>query len=362
MDGGHDMPPEEMMREYVVSEFKGGFPPVPHAMGVDVEALTKGDSDPFYVTLPVARMGEVSGNKLLYDEALVKSIVEQINSDKPTGIMGHISSEDLSSAFPEPEVYWIGAALDGNTAWAKGYVPPGKARDHLHRQKATGGRIATSIFGPPPDKRIPTQDGKAFRIEGWKLQQLDLAPYERAALKLGGQFAVTREMNEEDAPVDKAQVIAELKAEEIPASIREQIVKDYEAQQQSAKRIAEIEGERDVAKKRIAELETQVTKLSGDNFVSALNTKIAELVKVETLRTSAYKAVIAEIGKGNSDLAAAEKALSEYLESDEYKELAEMAVGRLAGPAAFVAGRSDKAAQVKDTPENRAEARRIFGF
>lgn len=356
------MPPDEMMREYVVSEFKGGFPAVPHAMGVDVEALTKGDTDPFYVTLPIARVGEISGNKLLYDEALVKSIVEQINSDKPTGIMGHISSEDLSSAFPEPEVYWIGAALEGSTAWAKGYVPPGKARDHLHRQKATGGRIATSIFGPPPDKRIPTSDGKAFRIEGWKLQQLDLAPYERAALKLGGQFVVTREMEEEIPPMDKAQLIAELKAEEIPASIREQIVKDYEAQQQTTKRIAEIEGERDAANKRVAEMEAQIAKLSGDNFTSTLNSKIAELVKVETLRTSAYRAVIAEIGKSSTDIAAAEKALSEYLDSDEYKELAEMVVGRLAGPAAFVSGRSDKPAQLKDTPETRAEARRIFGF
>jgi hypothetical protein len=102
------------IREYIVGEFRGDFPAVPTAAGVDLDALKSDDKDPFFVTLPVAGVNAMSANGLLYDEALVNSIVEQINRDHPTGIMGHLRVEDLGTAYPEPGC--TGSARPGPTA------------------------------------------------------------------------------------------------------------------------------------------------------------------------------------------------------------------------------------------------------
>ena len=74
----------DIIREYTIGEFRGDFPNVPTADGVDLEALSELDPEPLFVTLPVVpKVGSVSTNGLLYDERLLDDIEEQINAKRP---------------------------------------------------------------------------------------------------------------------------------------------------------------------------------------------------------------------------------------------------------------------------------------
>jgi hypothetical protein len=60
------------------------------------------------------------------------------------------------------------------------------------------GRIATSVYGTARFENFA--DGKR-RAHNFVLESLDFAPPERAALKLGGDFFVTAEMEQADFDV-----------------------------------------------------------------------------------------------------------------------------------------------------------------
>jgi hypothetical protein len=137
----------DQVREYTIASFRGKWADVPTAEGVDIEAINKSDADAMFVTLPIAEIGAISNNGLLYDEALVDSIAEQINANRPGGIFGHLKEEERSTSFPLPAGLWVGAKREGQTLWAKSYIPPGAARDYVRNLKAVGGQIATSIYG-----------------------------------------------------------------------------------------------------------------------------------------------------------------------------------------------------------------------
>ncbi|MCL4863380.1 MAG: hypothetical protein KJZ93_28510, partial [Caldilineaceae bacterium] len=129
----------------LVWEFKGKYPDVPIATGVDYDALVEGDSDPVFVTLPIGKANVKSGNKRFYDDKFVAELERQVLANKPVGLMGHLSAEARATEFPSEAVHWIGARRVGELLWGKGYVPPGDARARLKRYRASGKKIATSI-------------------------------------------------------------------------------------------------------------------------------------------------------------------------------------------------------------------------
>jgi len=339
------------VQEMYVSEFKGEFPEIPVTSGVDLEALKTDDPEPFFVTLPIAEEGAVSANGLEYDTALVDELIAQVNAHRPTGIMGHLDPAEADTAYPEPEVYWLGAAKHGKRAWAKGYVPPGKARNTLRRLKAVGGKAATSIWGLPA-RRVPTGGGK-WRAEKFQLQQLDLAPYERAALKLDGRFAVTAEMqskqsNKEDDMLTREQIIATLTVADVPQALREQIVCEAQTAAGEQNRIAELEAQ-------VRDRDTVVETLTGQleqyrvrEFEHALDTQIGELVnwqvqgEEQTKKLDAFKnmlrtRMLAELGAERTVERIAEVAQAVW---QEMEPLAETIRDALAGPAAVVGGQT----------------------
>lgn len=338
------------IQEFTVGEFRGDFPEVPAAAGVDLEALKADDPAPFFVTLPVGKIGEVSDNGLEYDEDLVNGLVAQINAERPTGIMGHLTAEQLSTEYPEPEVYWVGATLKEGTAWAKGYVPPGKARDTLRRLKAVGGKAATSIFGLP-GRRVPVGNGN-WKAEDFRLQQLDLAPYERAALRLGGGFVVTAEMDygqerEDDMPT-REQIIAELTIADISQALREQIVNEHQVAGQQQARIAELEQQVQQRDTVMETLRTQLGEYQVREFNAQLDGLLGEFIKLESkdeggktkvsALTSLFRSrLVAEIGQ-ERDLQKV-KATAQKLWDEEFKVVAETIRDALAGPAAIVGGK-----------------------
>lgn len=252
------------VQEYSFASLKGEFPKVETYPHVDVTLLTEGDTDPLYLTLPIAEIGRVSENGLLYDSELVQAITEQMQQGKG-GIRGHLKEDELNTAFPTDDVYWVGHQLVGEMLWAKGYIPPGKNRDDIRRKKATGGRVATSIFGDAVRETADQVKGKkTWRARQFRLEQIDLAPAGRAALRMSGHMQLTQEMTEGNMP-------DEIKITDVPETIREQIIQEAGL------------------RSRVSELETQVKGVAKVLNVSIeeVPAKVAELVQ--------YQRIVAEI-------------------------------------------------------------------
>jgi len=362
----------EMIRDYVVGEFRGNYPNVATDPRVDLTALTSGDDAPLYVTLPVGEVGKVSNNGLHYDDALVKAIQDQIVGRG--GIMGHIKTEERDTAFPIEAVDWIGALRQGNTLWGKGYIPPGAAREYVRRLKARGGQLATSIYGPYNEKE--TLDDGTYRIRGLRLESLDLAPADRAALKLGGQFAITAQMEQQETDTEdtmsltKEQVLAELTLEDVPAALRDKIIEGVKATADTEKQLAELRQQIADKDQIIGTLQDQLQTKQAAEFAAALDAQVAELVnwqvdgdeakgKVAAFRRTVRTQILSELGDNRDaeKLAEAAKVVWEGI-----KPLAEMIRDALAGPPARVSGKVRDTHKLEDTPEARARARSEMGL
>jgi len=345
---------EEMVqRSYVIAEFRGNFPAVETDPSVDQEALFASDDDPFFVTLPVARVGEVSANGLLYDEELVGEIQDQMLGKG--GILGHIKKEERDSAFPIEDVDWVGSLYDGDTLWGKAYIPPGEVREFVRRLKARGGKLATSIYGPYAKHEV-LSDG-SYKLRGLRLETLDLAPADRAALKLGGGFAVTAQMeteteeedeDQEDIEMEKEQLIAELTVADLPETLREQVIADYETEAETEGRIAELESERDEAQKRLSELEKEREQYLVKEFNAEVEKVVTELVdwktegedaekRVKMLRGQLRGRILAEMGD-DKDVNGVSEVAQEVWEEEDMKLLAETVRDALSGGPAMVPG------------------------
>jgi hypothetical protein len=363
----------------IVTEFRGEFPNIPIRKEVNVEELTKGDDDPFFITLKISEVGATSGNGLVHDETLGETLSKQINEQAAHGIAGHLKDEDRSTAFPMPAVYWLGAARLNGATWAKGYIPrtAEKVREHFRIQKVTGGKAATSIYGPGTRETLDKQK-KTWRLADFKLEQLDLAPFERAALPLEGVFVVTAQMDaqsqKDEENMEKSQIIAELTAEDVktlPAVVREAIIKQYQEQEGQQEQVKELQSAVEAGKARISELEQQLAKVQVAEFSIALDKLVAETIKIDaksedgkkrvaSLQSLVRRYVVAELA-GKTDLDAAQAAIKEYTASDEYKTLAGAVVAELAGPAALIA-QAGKSGEIDMSPEAQAKARSDFGF
>lgn len=357
------------IHEVMITEFKGKVPDVPTRPGINVEDLTEGDEKPFFLTMEISRKGKKSRSGLLHDEALGETIAQQINEMATTGIMGHLKDEERSTAFPTPDIYWLGASrVDGRT-YAKGYIPKTKpdVREHFRIQMKVGGKAATSIYGAAQREMVDVKQG-THRLKNFRLEQLDLAPYERAALPLDGTFVITKQMDdgassERNEAMEREELIKQLTSADIPQVLREQIVKEYAESNKTQTRVAELEGQVGQRDARIAELTTQLGTFQRSDFETKLTAKIAEMVELEPLRSTVRRIVVAELGKDCLDLAKAETAIKEYVETDDYKMIAKGVVAELAGPSAIIGGKGKgEDTKLVDTPEARAEARRKTGI
>lgn len=363
----------EMIRDYIIGEFRGNYPTIAPDPSVDLAALTSGDDAPFYVTLPVGEVGKISQNGLHYDEALVSAIQEQIVGRG--GIMGHIKAEERDTAFPIEAADWIGTVRQGDTLWGKAYIPPGAAREYIRRLKARGGQLATSIYGPYGEKET-LPDG-THRIRGLRLESLDLAPADRAALKLGGQFAVTAQMEQsntdsedDNMELTKEKVLAELTVEDIPEALRKVIAKEIAATTDTEKQLTELKQQIADKDQIIGTLQTDLAAKRVQEFDAVLDAKVAELVdwqvegddakgKVEAFRRTVRTRILAELGEEQD----AEKlADAVKVAWDDMQPLAEMIRDALAGPPARVSGKVRDSHKIEDSPEARARARAEMGL
>lgn len=344
------------LQELTVHELKGTFPDVPIAASVDREALYAGDENPFHIVLPIAQRGRVSGNGLLYDEALVKSILD--DAVGRGGIRGHIVESQRDTAFPVDEVHWVGVLEEGSTIWAKGYVPPGATREDIRRRKARGDKIATSIYGQYAE-REPVKGMKAWRAKGFKLENIDLAPASRAALQLNADFQITTEMSQGETPVT-------MTLADVPAEIKQAIIQEFQATQQPGleTQVQTLSEQLQASHQTIAELKAAVQKAAEESFngwlAELINTEIPD--QTDELRPGALRVVRFGL-KESIDREKAQTLLQEYLDSGEYKALAELSVKAKAGGPAYAGTRVTNGFKgVSEKSEDMTNARKEFGF
>ena len=203
----------------VITELRGSYPlNIPFMPDVNIEELTAGDTDPMYLTLPIGEAGSRSGNKRFYNEEWVQELERQTISERAIGIMGHIKPEDRSSSFPEEAVHWVGVQREGNVLWGKGYIPPGTARDRIRRYKATGRKLATSIFAQCKGVWDQTLGAYIMQANTLKLNQIDIAPYDRAGIgSLARVPLLTSEMEDPTTPPTEEPIVPSVDPETVPA-------------------------------------------------------------------------------------------------------------------------------------------------
>lgn len=394
----------ETVDDTLVSEFGGRTPSVPFAPGIDVADLTAGDDNPMYLVLPISEVGAVSRNGLVHDDDLADSLVRQIMSDRPGGIMGHIPDSARSTAHPVNQIHWVGAVKADGKVWAKGYIPRTQAdvREEYRILKAKRGKAATSIYGSAVKETVNGGGPLRWRARNFVLEQIDLAPYARASLPGDGQFVITSEMTEGEPAattertvvMEKAQVIAELTATDAPAlpdAVRQEIIAEYQATHEAAERvatlesdveaktarIAELEAAADQQRARVAELEQRLTRLDAleaEQWGRDLDGKIAELTdwqvsqednkaKLDGLRKLIRQQVEMRLGTVR-EMAEVEATLTDLLNGD-LKVVVETIRDALAG-GPVVVGEQQKAdtvhgVKLDDSPEQRKADAALFG-
>lgn len=328
-----------------VWELRGSFPDVPIAADVDYAALVAGDSDPVFLTLPIGKVGVISGNGRFYDEAFVQELERQALANKPIGLMGHLSEQDRATAFPSEAVHWVGVKRDGDLLWAKGYVPSGPARDRIRRYKAAGKKIATSIDAFA--KGVYDEGLKAYRMlaDSMRLNQIDIAPADRAGIPglaavpiLTTEMAETNENNEEQI-MDKYQVIREMEPEDaklLPDTVRDAVLSAVQPAPE-IELVTELRralGVDDKADLRATIAELKQKEESGKR--EAVSGRIKELVadpdkgvKVEALRGLVTELVTA---RNPQTVQEADAAYTAVVESDHVKAVLASHVQNTMGP------------------------------
>lgn len=298
---GQAEPIAEMARfsgDWISKELKGGHPKnVPHFPGVNLESLTEGDNDPQYLIIPVAEADVISANGVFYNEEFLAEIEKQMIAKRPIGNQGHIKDEDRDSIFPTPAGYWVGATRSGKTLWGKSYLPPNHPmREIVQRLKAVGGTIATSIYGT--GERVWDKSRGAFVAipSKFNLESIDFAPSERAGV---GSLArvpvvVSEMMKQEDVKMpEKADIIKELTAGDIPQALKDAIVGESTA----VKVLAEMRqqlglGESADLGKVLAEMKAKQDKIEADAIENAIISEVkAQVMPSVTIETDGVKAV-----------------------------------------------------------------------
>jgi len=403
-------------------DFKGSYerdiPTYPH---VNTEMLYENDPKPFHINLAIAELGRVSANGLLYDEYLMAEIEKQL-PDAKDGIAGHISEEKVSTDYPMPVVYWVGSKRVGDVLWAKGYIPNSQVREHVKAKIAMGGKIGTSIYGVGVKELTGNkQKNGSWKLREFALQQLDLAPHDRAALKMSQHpQVITSEMSNQEGK-DMAE---EITVQDVPQPVREQIVAEATLQA-NVERVTELEtrvseqnariaelmaygevvaniratlGETDDVSAKVAEmyktitalremlgsevsievavreLHSQVDAMQAQAVDQAIQDSVEELTdwkvtsdagkaKLASLRSMFKKSVIAQMGDKKDKESIAEIAKT-VLAGDDFKAIAETVRDSLSGGVAYVGGTASTQPNWRDmavTPEGRQALSKKFG-
>ena len=170
----------------------------------------------------------------------------------------------------------------------------------------------------------------------------------------------------------REELIAELTVADIPAAIREQIVKESQESQSKDRQISELQEQAKNGKTVVETLQGQLATYQTRETAATVDHVVSEFVKLEArdeqgkakvdeLRSLFRGQLVSEIGEERDEAKIREKA--QGLWDGSMKVVAETFRDALAGPPAAVGGRARTGAKtVDDTPESRARARSEMGL
>ncbi|MDU5945453.1 MAG: transcriptional regulator [Paenibacillus macerans] len=179
---------------------------IPHAPGVDLEAIKSGDEDPLEVVVEVPAGKSTRGWN--YTPESLKSIVDHVNRDTLSGFLGHQKPEEVGNKFDAPVTHWVGARMEGTRAYFRGVVDA--AAKDLKRWIRSGRIKQVSIFGMP---KLQTVAGETQVID-YKPLSIDWTPLDRSGMPT--RIVALGEMDEFDEggneTMDWKELLAQLKA------------------------------------------------------------------------------------------------------------------------------------------------------
>lgn len=332
----------------VVWEFKGSYPNVPIFSDVDIQTLTKGDTDPEFVTLPIGRDDVKSDNDRFYSREFVQKIEREVYDKRPTANRGHIDDKDRGSSFPLPSAYWVGTVRVGEFLWGKAYVPPGEDREMLRRLKAAKGKIATSIYGTGQGNYDKQRGAYVIDPSTFNLEHIDFAPPDRAGVpSLAVVPHLTKEMKDgkpmepQIVPVNRVQVIGEMSVEEvryIPDAVRLAILQASN-ESKLVSELAKVTGkEGDALLGLVSELVRERAVIQGERITTAIEKMVAETIMPNavqlTERVKFARQMVAELvqAKSPQDEAGVKSAVAEIAELAHVKSMVEAATIAEMGP------------------------------
>jgi hypothetical protein len=260
--------------------------------------------------------------------------------------MGHIKEEDRITAYPISDIHWIGSVKEGGKTWAKGYIPKTAVaqREHYRILMATNGKAATSVYGQALKEFVDHKKG-TWRARDFKLEQLDLAPYGRAALKPESGFMITTEMvsdepNEhEEQTMDKLQIIRELTSEDaalLPPTVRDAVLSAVQPAPEIAL-VTELRTALGVDEK--ADLKATIAELKQEQETQRKATvtgRIKELIEDEEkgIKVKEMQGLVTELvtARNPQTIQEAEAAYTAVVESDHVKAALAAHVRETMGP------------------------------
>lgn len=329
-----------------ISELRGGFPDVPIYSDIDYAGLIAGDDSPVFLTLPIGKAGTTSGNGRHYDEAWMQEFERQTVADRPVGLMGHLSDVQRLTEFPPEAIHWVGTRREGDLLWGKGYVPPGEARKRIHRYKAQGRKLATSIDAHCDgiwDDKLAAYRMKADTL---KLGQIDIAPVDRSGIPALAMLPnITTEMsdNQPGQPpqetydmTDKLTIIREMTPEDarlLPKPVRDAVIGDI----RPAPEVATVATVRELlglaADADPVAAITEMRRVQGEQAKTAVAGKITELVSAG-IKAEAMRPLITELvtGRNPATVADAETAYNTVVASESVKAMLAAHVQTVMGP------------------------------
>ena len=282
---------------------------VPFAPGFDLEALKKEDDDPFFATVRIISGKGDQGEGAMYDDSIMESLAAQINEKRPPGYKGHQDPDRVDWEYREPVTAWVGAVFIPNAEGlgeliVKGYVPTTASDLRTQLRLAESGADvvnSVSIFG--------TRSVEGDQVKSFDLWSLDWTPKGRSGMQ-ADLLAVSGEQAKEDddmANLTREEVIASLKAEEVPKhlveSFKEEALEGVSGKAAQADEIRKLLGlDEDESSKTVE----KVTELVVANATAALDEKIDKVledkVKAEMARAAVKDAVLPKLtDKSTSD-------------------------------------------------------------
>ncbi len=344
---------------HFISEFRGTPPDVPFAPGLELKTFTtEEDPNPFFVRLPLVEIGKKSINGVEWSVSASRRLVEQINTKRPEGILGHIPKEQRHFKYELPSLRWVGATIVENKVWGKAYVPANKpdVRDYLKQSMRLNARVGTSVYG--------MSSGRG--VEDFNLESIDLGHPDRVANPTSvavpivtaenqqGEIDVEGEKLVNFLTSDRDRVISELSdLQKTSNTLQTQFEALKNSKDEASRVVSEIRTLGDFADD--ADLVAEVRKMTGEiNTLRAekqaadTQTWIAEFVKIEALRPT----IAANIGTP-ADKDEAKTLITELMKRSDIEAINKALVAAQAGPSVMVS-ESNGGFKLDDSEEGRA--------